>query len=160
MERDKMGNNLIGSYTAKIDKSGRVKIPEKFRTAIETEYGKEVFITSLTDEAVQVYPLLVWEELTGVAKTGALHLRPDVRNFMLRVNRKGARHEIDPKGRVLLNSSLRGTAKLQEEVEVIGLNNHLEIWNRSVLDEKLEKKPLTDEDFESIAGLIPRGKPE
>jgi MraZ protein len=79
---------------------------------------------------------------------------------MLRVNRKGARHEIDSKGRVLLNVSLRGTAKLQEEVEVIGLNNHLEIWNRAVLDEKLEKKPLTDEDFESIAGLIPRGKRE
>ena len=151
---------MIGSYTAKIDKSGRIKIPEKFRTVIETDYGKEIFITALTDEAVQVYPLAVWEDLTGVAKEGALHLRPDVRNFMLRVNRKGVKHEIDSKGRVLLNLSLRGAAKLQEEVEVIGLNNHLEIWNKELLDEKLEKKPLTDEDFESIAGLIPRGKPE
>jgi len=102
----------------------------------------------------------VWGELTGVAQEGALHLRPDVRNFMLRVNRKGAKHEIDSKGRVLLNLPLRGTAKLQEEVEVIGLNNHLEVWNKELLDEKLEKKPLTDEDFESIAGLIPRGKSE
>jgi MraZ protein len=160
MKWDKMGNSLIGSYTAKIDKSGRIKIPEKFRAAVETEYGKDVFITSLTDEAVQIYPLAVWEELTGVAKEGALHLRPDVRNFMLRVNRKGAKHEIDSKGRVLLNLSLRGSAKLQEEVEVIGLNNHLEIWNKELLDEKLERKPLTDEDFESIASLIPRGKLE
>jgi MraZ protein len=155
-----MGNELIGNYTAKIDKSGRIKIPEKFRAAIEAEYGKDVFITSLTDEAVQIYPLAVWEELTGVAKEGALHLRPDVRNFMLRVNRKGAKYEIDSKGRVLLNLSLRGTAKLNEEVEVIGLNNHLEIWNKQLLDEKLERKPLTDEDFENIAGLIPRRKPE
>jgi MraZ protein len=155
-----MGNSLVGSYAAKVDKSGRVKIPEKFRTAIESEYGKEVFITSLTDEAIQVYPLTVWEELTGVAREGALHLRPDVRNFMLRVNRKGAKHEIDPKGRVLLNAALRTRASLQEEVEVIGLNNHLEVWNKELLDEKLEKKPLTDEDFESIASLIPRGKPE
>jgi MraZ protein len=155
-----MGNSLIGSYAAKIDKSGRIKIPEKFRTAIESEYGKEVFITSLTDEAVQVYPLSVWEELTGVAREGALHLRPDVRNFMLRVNRKGVKHEIDPKGRVLLNAALRIRASLQEEVEVIGLNNHLEVWNKELLDEKLEKKPLTDEDFESIASLIPRGKSE
>jgi hypothetical protein len=36
----------------------------------------------------------------------------------------------------------------------------LEVWNREVLDEKLEKKPLTDEDFENIANLIPRGKTE
>lgn len=149
---------LIGSYTAKIDKSGRIKIPEKFRAAIEEEYGKDVFITSLTDEAVQIYPLAVWERMTGVAKEGALHLRPDVRRFLLRVNRKGTKHEIDSKGRVLLTLALRGTARLQDEVEVIGLNNHLEVWNRELLDEKLEKKPLTDEDFENIADLIPRGK--
>jgi MraZ protein len=149
---------LIGSYTAKIDKSGRIKIPEKFRAAIEEEYGKDVFITSLTDEAVQIYPLSVWEKMTGVAKEGALHLRPDIRRFLLRVNRKGAKHEIDPKGRVLLTQALRGTAGLRDEVEVIGLNNHLEVWNGELLDERLEKKPLTDEDFERIADLIPRGR--
>jgi MraZ protein len=151
---------LIGSYTARIDRSGRIKIPEKFRASIEEEYGQDVFITSLTDEAVQVYPLSVWETMAGVAREGALHLRPEIRRFLLRVNRRGAKHEIDSKGRVLLNSTLRETARLQEEVEVIGLNNHLEIWNREVLDEKLEKKPLTDEDFEKIADLIPRGKSE
>jgi MraZ protein len=95
-----------------------------------------------------------------VATEGALPLRPEIRRFLLRVNRRGAKHEIDSKGRVLLNSPLRETARLQDEVEVIGLNNHLEIWNREVLDEKLEKKPLTDEDFEKIADLIPRGKSE
>ncbi len=149
---------LIGNYTAKIDKSGRIKIPEKFRVAIEEEYGKEVFITSLTDEAVQIYPLAVWENMAGVAREGALHLRPDIRRFLLRVNRKGSKHEIDSKGRLLLTQALRETAQLQDEVEVIGLNNHLEVWNRELLDEKLEKKPLTDEDFENIADLIPRGK--
>ena len=150
---------LIGNYTAKIDKSGRIKIPEKFRAAIEEDYGKEVFITSLTDEAVQIYPLTVWEKMAGVAREGALHLRPDIRRFLLRVNRKGAKHEIDSKGRVLLTHALRTTAELRDEVEVIGLNNHLEVWNSRLLDEKLEKKPLTDEDFETIADLIPRGKP-
>lgn len=150
---------LIGNYTAKVDKSGRIKIPEKFRAAIEEDYGKEVFITSLTDEAVQIYPLTVWEKMAGVAREGALHLRPDIRRFLLRVNRKGAKHEIDSKGRVLLTQALRTTAELRDEVEVIGLNNHLEVWNSQLLDEKLEKKPLTDEDFETIADLIPRGKP-
>jgi len=79
---------------------------------------------------------------------------------MLRVNRKGARNEIDSKGRVLINQILRQKANLQEEVEVIGLNNHLEIWNKDILDGVLEEKPLTDEDFVNIAQLIPRGKPE
>ena len=153
-----MGNFLIGSYTVKFDKSGRIKIPEKFRLAIEEEYGKSLFITSLTDESVQIYPLSVWEKLTGISNEGAIHLNPSVRKFMIRVNRKGNQYEIDARGRILVNQTLREMANLESEVEVIGLSNHLEIWNRDKLDEKLEKKPLTNEDFESIADLLPHGK--
>jgi MraZ protein len=155
-----MADLLIGSYTARLDPSGRVKIPEKFREALERQYGREVFTTSLSDEAVQIYPLAVWEEMTGIASEGAVHLRPDVRKFLLRVNRKGARCEIDAKGRVLISQLLREKASLREEVEVIGLANHLEIWNREVLDGVLENQPLTDEDFEKISRLLPRGKAE
>ncbi len=153
-----MGNSLIGSYAARFDRSGRIKIPEKFRSAIEEEYGKELFITSLTDEAVQIYPLSVWEELTGIASEGALHLKPTVRKFMLRVNRKGIKYRIDSKGRILITQSLREKAKLEDEVEIIGLSNHLEIWNKNILDETLEGKPLTDEDFENISELLPQKK--
>jgi len=98
--------------------------------------------------------------MTSVASEGALHLRPDVRKFLLRVNLKGSHHQIDAKGRVLINQTLREKAKLNTEVEVIGLNNHLEIWNKDVLNSVIEEKPLTEEDFESIARLVPRGKTE
>lgn len=160
MGKEGLSNLLIGSYTARLDNSGRLKIPEKFREIIEQSYGKEVFITSLTDEAVQIYPLSVWEEMTKIANEGALHLRPDVRRFLLRVNLKGSYSQIDAKGRVLINQTLREKANLNTEVEVIGLNNHLEIWNREVLNSIIEEKPLTEEDFENIARLVPRGKTE
>ena len=73
---------------------------------------------------------------------------------------KGSHHQIDAKGRILINQTLREKARLNTEVEVIGLNNHLEIWNKDVLNSVIEGKPLTDEDFESIARLVPRGKTE
>lgn len=155
-----MGNNLIGSYKARLDKSGRMKIPEKFRSAIEEQYGKELFITSLTDKAVQIYPLSTWEKLAGITKEGLLHLKPDVKMFMLRVNLKGTQYEIDPKGRILINQTLREKARLENEVEVIGLNTHLEVWNRDALEEMLDQNPLTDEDFERISELTNRGKTE
>jgi MraZ protein len=79
---------------------------------------------------------------------------------MIRVNRKGNQYEIDARGRILVNQTLREMANLESEVEVIGLSNHLEVWNRDKLDETLEKKPLTNEDFESIADLLPHGKTE
>jgi MraZ protein len=155
-----MGNLLIGSAPARIDNAGRIKIPEKFRSIIEKEYGSEVFITSLTDEALQLYPLPVWEKISGMSINGALHLRPEIRLFLIRVNRKGTRCQIDSKGRVLISQPLRQLAQLKDEVEVIGLNDHLEIWNRERLDEILEKRPLTDTDFKVLADLLPRGKIE
>ncbi len=155
-----MGNYLIGSYKARLDKGGRIKIPEKFRAAIEEEYGKEVFITSLTDEAVQIYPLSVWKKLAGITEEGLIHLKPDVRMFMLRVNLKGTQYEIDSKGRVLISQAMKEKAKLEDEVEVIGLNNHLEIWSKNVINKMLDQNPLTDEDFERISELTTKGKRE
>lgn len=159
-ERDKMGNLLIGSATAKLDKSGRIKIPEKFRIAIEEEYGKNLFITSLTDEAIQIYPLSVWHKLSGISNVGLLQFKPDLRKFLLRVNRTGTQYQIDPKGRVLISQSLREKANLEEEVTVIGLNNHLEVWNTNLLNDVLEQNPLTDEEFERISELSPEDKVE
>ncbi len=155
-----MGYYLIGSYTARFDKSGRIKIPEKFRAAIEEQFGREVFITSLTDQAIQIYPLPVWEKLAGLTDEGLLHLRPDVRSFMRRVNVKGTHYEIDSKGRVLINQTLKEKAGLDEEVEVIGMNNHLEIWSKSRINQLIEEQPLSDEDFRHIAELKPKGNQE
>jgi MraZ protein len=155
-----MSDVLIGSYSARFDASGRIKIPEKFREAIEASYGTELVVTAMTDESVQIYPLQVWLGMTGMASEAAVHLRPDVRKFMLRVNRTGSRHELDSKGRVLISQALREKARLQDEVEVIGLSNHLEVWNKNALDKILEEKPLSDADFENIARLVPRGKTE
>jgi len=150
---------LIGSYTARFDKSGRIKIPEKFRSTIEEHYGKELFITSLTDDSVQIYPLPNWEKIAGITDKGFLQFNPDVKMFLLRVNLKGSRYEIDPRGRVLINQNLREKANLDGEVEIIGLNDHLEIWNKEKVDKFLDQNPLTNEDFERIARLTDKEWP-
>lgn len=155
-----MGNYLLGSYSARLDKSGRIKIPQKFRATIEEQYGKELFITSLDDQAVQIYPLPVWKKLAGISDEGLIHLKPEIKSFMRRVNLKGAQNEIDSKGRVLINQSLKAIAQLDEEVQVVGLNTHLEIWNKENLDKIIAENPLTDEDFARIAELKPQGQKE
>jgi len=155
-----LGNFLIGSYTARIDKSGRIKIPEKFRAVIEERYGKDLFVTSLTDEAVQIYPYSVWAKLAGLTDKGLILLKPGVRNFMLQVNLKGQQHEIDTKGRVLISQALRDKAFLENEIEVVGMNNHLEVWNKERLETTIAERPLTNEDFERISEISVKGKSE
>lgn len=155
-----MGNQLLGSTSAHLDKSGRLKIPEKFRAAIEEQYGKELFVTSLSDDAVQIYPLPVWLRLTGITQEGVNQFNPSVQSFQVRVSHMGSVSQIDPKGRVLISPQLRQKVQLDGEVEVLGITNHLQVWNKEHLAKMIEANPLTAEDWETIARLSSRGRNE
>jgi MraZ protein len=154
-----MGNLLIGSYKAKLDNGGRIKIPEKFRSAIEEKYGRSLFITSLQDEFVQIFPLPVWERMTETPDNGTRYPDPDIQDFLRKAHLQGTQAEIDSKGRVLIGLPLREKSGLQSEVQVIGLNNYLEVWDRARLDAVMARKPLTHEDFKTVSRLMSERKP-
>ncbi len=54
---------LRGNHPARIDDKGRLKVPNGFRTLVESQYGPELFVTSVTGECVWLYPMAVWLEL-------------------------------------------------------------------------------------------------
>ena len=54
---------LRGSYEARIDDKGRLKIPSQFRDLIERSFGTVFYITSLDGETARVYPLPEWEAI-------------------------------------------------------------------------------------------------
>ena len=52
-----------GNAPARIDDKGRLKVPNAFRSLLETKYGRELFLTSLSGEYVRIYPMPVWLEI-------------------------------------------------------------------------------------------------
>ena len=137
---------LRGNHPARVDDKGRLKVPNGFRTFVETQYGAELFVTSVTGEYVRLYPMAVWLEierrLAAVPSTNPSKLR-----FLDRVNFFGQTVAMDRQGRVLLPQILREAAAMTGEVSVLGLQNHLAVWNQRRLQERLFKKePFTDED--------------
>ena len=137
---------LRGNHPARVDDKGRIKIPNGFRTLIESQYGAELFVTSVTGEFVRVYPMAIWLEierkLAAVPSTNPSKLR-----FLDRVNFFGQVVAMDRQGRVVLPQMLRETASMAGDVSVLGLQNHLAVWNLRKLQERLFKKePFTDED--------------
>jgi MraZ protein len=158
---DEMGDELlIGSYKATLDKAGRLKIPERFRVLIEEKYGPKLFITSLENESVRIFPLSIWKEMTGTSEQSMAYIRSSYREFFLRAHGRGCAGEVDAKGRVLISPRLREKNGLQAEVEVVGMNNHLEVWDKDRLEAKLDQNPLSAEDFEKFAALGTVRKPE
>jgi MraZ protein len=137
---------LRGNHPARIDEKGRIKIPNSFRSIIESQFGGDFFVTSVTGEHVRLYPMPVWLEIERkLAEMPSTN--PSKQRFLDRVNFFGQVVSLDKQGRLLLPQLLRESAAMTGEVSVLGLQNHLAVWNQKRLQERLFKKdPFTEED--------------
>jgi MraZ protein len=144
---------LRGNHPARIDEKGRIKIPNGFRSVVESRYGPELFVTSVTGEYVRVYPMAVWLEVERkLAEVPSSN--PSKQRFLDRVSFFGQVTAMDKQGRVVIPQLLRESAAMAGEVSVLGLQNHLAVWNQRRLQERLFKKePFTDEDGRVLSGF-------
>ena len=141
---------LRGNAPARIDDRGRLKVPSAFRAVIQEEHGRELFVTSLTGDSVRIYPMPVWLEMERrLAEMPSTH--PARMKFLDRVNFFGQAAELDPQGRVLIQPRLRDSAQMVGEVDVLGQQNFLEVWNHERFIAKLTRDPFTDADAQALA---------
>jgi len=116
--------SLTGEYRHKVDAQGRLAIPSRFRISFQDGMVASRGI----DQCVDIYTESNWavleKTLTSTPKFGQKYRR--TRRLIM----SGAFSlETDKQGRVLLPSSLREHADLDEDVTVVGVGNHLEVWN-------------------------------
>ena len=141
---------LRGNAPAKIDDKGRLKVPNAFRAVIQKDHGSNLFVTSLTGQSVRIYPMPVWIEIESrFAKVPSAH--PARQRFLDRVNFYGQVAELDPQGRVLIQPRLRDAAQMNGEVDVLGQQSFLEVWNHERLVARLSAEPFTDDDAKALS---------
>jgi MraZ protein len=140
------GSRLFrGNAPARIDDKGRLKVPNKFLSLVESGYGRELFVTSVTGENVRIYPMPVWLEIER--KLGEMpSTNPARLRFLDRVSYFGQLGQLDGQGRVLIPVRLRETATMSGDVDVLGKLNYLEVWKHDRLMIKLQREPYTDDD--------------
>ena len=141
---------LRGNSPAKIDDKGRLKVPNGFRAAIQDTHGRDLFVTSLSGESVRIYPMPVWLDVENrLAQMPSTH--PARLKFLDRVNFFGQVSELDPQGRVIIPLRLRESAQMTGEVDVLGQQNYLEVWNHDRFVARLVREPFTDEDARALS---------
>ena len=143
---------LRGRAQAKLDVKGRLKLPANFRNAIEPNWGREFFVTSLLEPSVRIYPLDVYarieKTLAKNAKFGsALH------RVSTHLNYHGQQTSMDGQGRILIQPSLRQLAQLEGDVTILGQQNYLEVWDFQSFEARMAETPLTPEDLDQLAEL-------
>jgi MraZ protein len=141
---------LRGNAPAKIDDKGRLKVPNTFRAVIQKDHGSDLFVTSLTGQSVRIYPMPVWLDVERrLAQVPSAH--PAKQRFLDRVNFFGQVGELDPQGRVLIQPRLRESALMNGEVDVLGQQSYLEVWNHERLVARLGAEPFTDDDAKALS---------
>jgi MraZ protein len=139
-----------GNAPASVDGKGRLKVPNVFRSLLESKYGRELFLTSLTGESVRMYPMPVWLEIEE--KLGRMpSTHPSRLRFLERVNYFGQAAELDTQGRVLIPLRLRDSATMGGEVDVLGQYNYLDVWNHERFLSRLQRDAYSDDDARRLA---------
>jgi MraZ protein len=141
---------LRGSAESTVDEKGRIKVPAKFREPIETAYGSEFFVTSVTGTEILVYPLPVWAAFEE--KLAALPFVHRARQkFLERYNTYGQVVNLDGQGRLLIPSLLRETSGIGNEVLVLAQADSLKVVDKARHFAALASAPITDEDYDDLA---------
>ena len=144
---------LRGSYSAKIDDRGRLKVPTAFLALIDEQppqRGAGLYVTSVTGDSVRIYPMSAWLAVEQrLARMPSSH--PAKAKFLDRVNFYGQVGELDVQGRVLIPLRLRDAAGMSGDVDVLGQVDYLDVWNHERFLAKLQREPFTDADARALA---------
>lgn len=115
---------LKASSTTTIDRRSKVRIPALLRKSIEEKYGKDVFVTTLDRKTVSIYPLEEWDKIQN--KTREMFSNsPEFGDFFRFVHTLGTSEEIDKRGKVPINKSLKKAIRLDGEIAIRWQEDHL-----------------------------------
>lgn len=137
----------------KMDDRGRIKVPAKYLSVLEEQYGKELYITSLNGDRVLLYPLSVWEAIEQSIEAKKVRT-PDIENYVSRTSFWGNEGEVDGRGRVLIPPELRTAAQLNGNLRVIGKIDHMVIWNEEMFRSKALSGEFTDEKLYQVSLML------
>jgi MraZ protein len=120
---------LTGEYEHVIDNKSRVLISNKLRNQIDVkEHGSNFYIVLGANGILCLYPERYFEQiiLAGAPKDAA----PDEAVVFERLSfALASKIELDAQGRLLINEKLRKRAGLKTNITLVGIRDHIELWN-------------------------------
>lgn len=139
---------FLGEYHHFMDLKGRITLPSKLRNLL----GEEFVITRGLDNCLFIYSKEEFSKL--IDKYKQLPNTYDARNFMRFFLSGALELTFDKQGRINISTPLIKYADLKKEVVIIGVNDHLEVFDKTKWEEFIKKNEeniteVTDKLFES-----------
>jgi MraZ protein len=127
---------LFGEYERTVDYKGRLTVPAHLLVGGETEDWSRAMVVKGEPGCLFVYDMGTWE---GILREAALRMDDDeVRLFMHRAVHDAHITEVDNLKRISISSALLAHATIEKRTIVVGMFNHLELWEPERWSEYLE----------------------
>ncbi len=120
---------LTGEYQHVVDEKSRVLISNKLRNQIDSEeHGSNFYLVLGANGILCLYPEKYFERL--VLSVAPNTTAPDETVAFERMSfALASKVELDGQGRLLLNENLRKRAGLKDRITLVGVRDHIELWN-------------------------------
>jgi MraZ protein len=114
---------FTGEYRHTVDDKGRIAVPARFRTQLDTG----AYLSRWMESCLAIHTSAGWESLA--TKTAAIPITDTNGRLFQRFLFSGASPaELDRQGRVLIPAYLRDEIGLATDAVVVGSHDHVEIW--------------------------------
>jgi len=120
---------LTGEYQHVLDGKNRVLISNKLRSQIDSEeHGGNFYLVLGANGILCLYPEKYFEQIAFSIVPAAS--APDEVVAFERISfALASRVELDSQGRLLLSENLRRRAGLKDRITLVGVRDHIELWN-------------------------------
>jgi MraZ protein len=143
-------SSFKGSYEYSVDAKGRVNIPAKLRKYVSPEANETFVITRGYERCLFLYPLDEWgvleQSIRQLTSSNAQH-----RLFTRTLLQYATECPLDAQSRISVPKELLQFAGLEDQVLILGVLEHIEIWNPNTHEEYLNSQT---ESYESIAQKV------
>lgn len=130
---------LTGTFSRAIDEKQRIAIPKRIREELLRGNGHALYAAPGTDGSLALYTEDVFAALAA-RLTVASPAEQDVRAFSRLFYSQAQRVEFDTQGRIRIPAELAALAGLGREAILLGVFDHLEIWDQARWEQYLAER--------------------
>jgi MraZ protein len=155
---------FTGTYPRSLDEKQRLALPKRIRDSLGDQSPPLLYLTPGTDGSLAIYTEDAFSRLGHQMAQGASPHGQDTRAFSRLFYAQAEAVEVDGQGRLRIPAELARLAGFGREVMLLGVRDHLELWDKAKWEEYLrDQQPrydqLAEDAFRESVGGFRRAAP-
>lgn len=147
---------LTGTFRRSLDEKFRFAIPKGLRDAFGFPQNSVLYLGPGTDGTLTLYPEQSFSRLAEKLEYGSPNVK-ETRAFSRLFFAQVQRVDVDRQGRVRLPTELAQLVAIQKEIILLGVHDHMEIWDPDVWQAYLAR---TQPHYDQLADQALAGRTE